>query len=672
MANEHLVGPEDDAATESWRRIIAAAAALFAALLLIALIVLVSRSNQERDEALALERSSHEVMMATGGFGQALAQSEAALGRFIISGDQGVATIYYDEWVRAGRLLDRLNARARYYPAQGPLLEELQLLFRKRGEELSDAAQRANYRRNWQALSSYYQAGKLDTGPRIAVLLRKITANERALLSERSKAAAASIERSNRLVRILSIIGLFIVTGAILLGWTAISAIRQRHLARRLVERESARAETLQTAVADRTRELEAANIALREEAATRIAAEAQLRQAQKMEAVGQLTGGIAHDFNNMLAVVVGGLDLARRRLTQETEVVQRHLDNAMEGATRAAELTRRLLAFARAEPLLPEQIDLGELIKGMSSLLDRSLGEIVRIETDIEPGLWQVHCDRSQVENAILNLAVNARDAMPEGGVLRIAASNQTLADGEAGEAAAGRYVRIRVTDEGCGIAPQVLERVFEPFFTTKEVGKGTGLGLSQIFGFARQSGGDVTIDSTVGIGTTVSLYLPRRAEALTVVEDATPRQPSGPAPIPDEEAILVVEDDRRVRMSTIAALEELGYRTIACESGEEAIVILARRRDIRLIVTDIVMPGMSGTDLVATVAPLYPHVGVLFVTGYTGDAGGADKLAGYQVLRKPFTIARLSAAVNAALSRPVGTLISGSSPARRAEAAE
>jgi signal transduction histidine kinase len=215
------------------------------------------------------------------------------------------------------------------------------------------------------------------------------------------------------------------------------------------------------------------------------------------MEAVGQLTGGIAHDFNNMLAVVVGGIDLARRRLNGPRREVMTHLTNAMEGATRAAALTRRLLSFARSEPLLPERVESAALVGGMSDLLDRTLGERIQVEIDLAPDTWPIYVDPHQLENAIVNLAVNARDAMDGTGLMRISTANVRLQANEVGDVQPGEYVRISVTDTGCGMSPEVLERAFEPFFTTKPVGKGTGLGLSQIFGFAHQSGGEVGIDS-------------------------------------------------------------------------------------------------------------------------------------------------------------------------------
>jgi nitrogen-specific signal transduction histidine kinase/CheY-like chemotaxis protein len=424
---------------------------------------------------------------------------------------------------------------------------------------------------------------------------------------------------------------------------------------------------------------LSAANESLKREAAERAAAEAQLRQIQKLEAVGQLTGGIAHDFNNMLAVIVGGLDLARRKQAGPRREVAFHVDNAMEGATRAAALTRRLLAFARAEPLLPEAVAPAELLENMLELIDRAIGERITVHTDFAPDIWHVWADPTQFENAVLNLAVNARDAMDGRGHLRVSVENVTLAEAETADLPAGDYVRIRVTDTGSGIAPEHLDRVFEPFFTTKDIGKGTGLGLSQIFAFARQSGGDVAIASTLGKGTAVSIFLPRSVAAAEAasgqiaprVRHAEPAARGGRGA-----AVRVVEDDPRVSRSTVAALEELGYRPYPCASGKEALAILKREHHLALVITDVMMPEMTGTELAAEVKRRRPDMRILFVTGYVGEAGDAGDLAGHAVLRKPFTVNALASSVEAALGGINGGGVnggfSGSHPAAKDEAAE
>ncbi|MDB5716731.1 MAG: integral rane sensor hybrid histidine kinase [Sphingomonas bacterium] len=653
MAEIEIGAGEEFESARSWRLWLAGAAALIAAALLIALVILVGSSSSDRDANLERERRSYDVMIVARGLDASLARSEAALGRFVISGDRSTGNLYSREWQRGGRFLARLASLTADNAEQMARVEELRTLYQARGKELAAPALRANYRQGWSALSLFNEAGKSSTIPRIARLLKDIADSERRILVGRAEETARATARANSLAGLLSVLGLLLAVGAAALGWGILHALAQGRMADRAAQLEASRADTLEEAVAARTRELRDANAQLRTEAETRAAAEAQLRQAQKMDAVGQLTGGIAHDFNNMLAVVVGGLDLARRRLGHDVTDAGRHIDNAMEGAHRAAALTRRLLAFSRAETLLPEAIAPAALVSGMVDLIDRTLGERISVETRIEAGQWQVWCDPGQLENAILNLAVNARDAMDGEGRLILSIADVTLRAGEIGEARAGEHVRISIRDEGCGMTPEIMERVFEPFFTTKPVGKGTGLGLSQVFGFVRQSEGEVMIESVPGAGTTVSLYLPRH------IPDAAP----APTPTDDNAAdaasaaatILVVEDDPRVLGATVSALAELGHRPIASASGAEAIACLAERDDIRLILTDVVMPEMTGPELIEAVAPLYPHIAVLYVTGYAGEAGDAGLLAGRAVLHKPFTLRALATAVAAALARPV-----------------
>jgi CheY-like chemotaxis protein len=369
------------------------------------------------------------------------------------------------------------------------------------------------------------------------------------------------------------------------------------------------------------------------------------------MEAIGRLTGGIAHDFNNMLAVVVGGIDLAQRRLNGPRREVLNHLQNAMEGATRAAALTRRLLSFARSEPLLPERVDSRDLLQGMTDLLDRTLGERIRVEVDLPADTWPIYVDPHQLENAMVNLAVNARDAMEGQGAMRIATENVTLSANSVGDIQAGDYVRISVTDTGCGMTSEVLERAFEPFFTTKPVGKGTGLGLSQIFGFAHQSGGEVGIESKVGKGTTVSIYLPRTEAAAPIRIRPAPQQTDSDARVPGAR-ILLVEDDPRVRAATVGALEDLDYEPVACSSGAEAIELF-KSREFDLVISDVIMPEMTGPELIRHLKSTQTReFAVLFVTGYVGE-GESDDLRSHELLRKPFTVGALASSVSAALGR-------------------
>ncbi len=633
--------PGESPAREVWRRGLASAAALLFALLLGALVVLVSKSNADRDAATEAERRSFEIIMISRNIDGSIARSEAALGRYVISSDRRLGTIYRDQWRAAGRQITQLGQLVRDNPTQAALVEDLRGDYRAYGEELSTTASYASAERNWEALSLHNSAAASEHAPAIIRKLTEIADNERVLLSARSSARIAATERSNILATLLTIAGVALGLAAIALAWITVRAFSDRHSADR-------RAESLEDAVAERTIELERVNEELRAEAGERAAAERQLRQFQKMEAVGQLTGGIAHDFNNMLAVVVGGLDLARGKLAAGKGDVARHIDSALDGANRAAALTRRLLSFARAEPLLPEGTDPAALVAGMEDLLQRTIGAQVTVTIDCADDCWPIWVDPQQLENAVLNLAVNARDAMESKGDIRIAVANTDLDHDEIGEAPAGSYVEISVSDSGCGMTPEIVERVFEPFFTTKPVGKGTGLGLSQIFGFVRQSGGDIAIESVPDEGTTVSIYLPRfDGDATSRREPVADWSANATANVSQARVILLVEDDERVRRATVEALEELGHKPIACASAEAAIDVLAERDDIGLLISDVVMPGMTGPELVDHIAPLCPNLPVLFITGYMGEASDANQLAGRGVLRKPFTIGELAQAL-------------------------
>jgi signal transduction histidine kinase/ActR/RegA family two-component response regulator len=643
--------PGGDELQFDWRRGGAAAGALVATLILLAMVVLVAMSNQARDRALDGERHAYDVNLLTRAVDASIARSEAALGRFVL--DEEVSTsgnIYYSQWRLAGQQINQLERLVRSDPQQRRRVQELKTLYDKRGEEFALAARATVAKRGSGGTGYFYQAAQAETGKDLTAKLSEIAQAERALLRERMEQTKFFSAEADRLTDYLSWLGVIVGLGAIFLGMVAVQAIRQFAYAKRLADSEAERAEVLELAVAERTSELQAAYDALRAEAEERQAAEAQLRQVQKMEAVGQLTGGIAHDFNNMLAVVVGGIDLARRRLNGPRREVLNHLNNAMEGATRAAALTRRLLSFARSEPLLPERVDPAELVSGMSDLLDRTLGERIQVEVDLAPGTWPTYVDAHQLENAIVNLAVNARDAMEGQGVMRITTRNVSLAANEVGDIRAGEYVCISVTDTGCGMTPDVMERAFEPFFTTKPVGKGTGLGLSQIFGFAHQSGGEVGIESEPGKGTTVSIYLPRTAAEEKVRLHPTAQRADNEATVPGAR-ILVVEDDPRVRSSTIEALQDLDYDPVACSSGAEAIELFDSR-PFDLVISDVIMPEMTGPELIKVLKERRKDFAVLFVTGYVGEGETGD-LVGYELLRKPFTVGALANAVAVALSR-------------------
>jgi signal transduction histidine kinase len=647
-----MIGDGDDIRFD-WRRGGAAAVGLFAALILLAMVWLVKVSNDSRETALAAERHAYDVALVVRNVSSNVSRSEAALARFVL--DEKVepnGNIYASDWGLAGFQIGQLRKLVRGSPDQERRVAEVQRLYQIRSGELSLAARAALKGEGQAGLSYYYQAAKSGTGQDLDLALEKITRAERETLRDRFAKSEFFSSEADRFTDYLSWLGVLVGVGAVFLGVVAFQALRQNALARKRIESEAERSGALEQAVRQRTQELWEANQALKAEAAEREAAEAQLRQVQKMEAVGQLTGGIAHDFNNMLAVVVGGIDLAQRRLNGPRREVLAHLQNAMEGATRAAALTRRLLSFARSEPLLPERVDSRDLIGGMSDLLDRTLGERIRVEVDLASETWPIYVDPHQLENAIVNLAVNARDAMDGQGMMRIATSNLTLTANEVGDVRPGDYVRISVTDTGCGMAPEVVERAFEPFFTTKPVGKGTGLGLSQIFGFAHQSGGEVGIESEVGRGTTVSIYLPRTEAAAPIRIRATAQlKAESEAHVPGAR-ILLVEDDPRVRAATVGALEDLDYEPVACSSGAEAIELF-KSQDFDLVISDVIMPEMTGPELIRHLKTTQERdFAVLFVTGYVGE-GESDDLRSHELLRKPFTVGGLASSVSAALAR-------------------
>ncbi len=404
--------------------------------------------------------------------------------------------------------------------------------------------------------------------------------------------------------------------------------------------------QTLEQRIADEIRE--------------RMQVEETLRQAQKMEAIGQLTGGVAHDFNNLLTVIMGSLDSIRRQLDDpgdELDVARlRRLQGmALQGAERASTLTSRLLAFARRQPLKPETIDVDKLATGLTDLLRRTLGERIALETVSTPGLWLARADRAELESALVNVAINARDAMPDGGKLTIETANVWLDEAYVKALTEpvppGQYVLLAVADTGHGMDRKTLDRVFEPFFTTKAVGKGTGLGLSQVYGFVRQSGGHIRIYSEPGAGTTIKLYLPREVDPRAKVSS----RPLETVADGGSETILVVEDHDGLREYSTSVLRELGYRVLEAAEGGEALELLRTREDVQLLFTDVVLPGLNGRQLADQALLLRPDLKVLFTTGYTRNAivhnGRLDQ--GVDLIGKPFTFAALAAKVREVLDR-------------------
>ena len=406
----------------------------------------------------------------------------------------------------------------------------------------------------------------------------------------------------------------------------------------------------------ERTRELTEANTKLQAEAEDRERIEAALRQSQKMEAVGQLTGGIAHDFNNLLAGISGGLELVRARVAQgRTAELDRYIDAAMGSANRAAALTHRLLAFSRRQTLDPKLTDVNGLVAGMEDMFRRTVGPGIRIETTLIGKPWRTLCDPNQLESALLNLVINARDAMPDGGQLLIETTNTVLRDRRGGlkeqppqDVPPGEYVCLSVVDTGTGMSPDVIARAFDPFFTTKPTGQGTGLGLYMIYGFMHQSGGHVRLRSDVGQGTTVAIYLPRHLDSATGAGDA--HEASQLSNRTTSTVVLVVEDEPEVRMIIVEVLSDLGYTVHEAADGRSGLQVLGSGTRIDLLLTDVGLPGgMNGRQLADAARQQRPDLSVLFVTGYAESVAASNGRMepGMQVMTKPFSLEALAAKV-------------------------
>jgi PAS domain S-box-containing protein len=387
-----------------------------------------------------------------------------------------------------------------------------------------------------------------------------------------------------------------------------------------------------------------------------RVSLESQLRQSQKMEAVGQLTGGVAHDFNNILTVIIGMTELLSDELAGNSQLAP-IVEAIDEAASRGAQLTQRMLAFARKQPLQARNFDLNDVVRRAVTMLQRTLGEDIELKSMLADGLWEALADPSQVEDAILNLAVNARDAMPNGGQLVIETSNAVLDENYAAqnvEVTPGAYAAVSVSDSGTGMPPEVLERVFEPFFTTKEVGRGTGLGLSMVYGFVKQSRGHVKIYSEVGHGTRITVYLPRAAVAE---QDTAHEASSAQANLGGHETILVVEDSNAVRRVAVNILKALGYRVREAEDGPSALAILQQAEAIDLLFTDLIMPnGIGGQELLTRARALRPGLKALFTSGYSEQfiKGKGPTEEGVALLSKPYRSRKLAEAIRAALDTP------------------
>jgi signal transduction histidine kinase len=409
--------------------------------------------------------------------------------------------------------------------------------------------------------------------------------------------------------------------------------------------------ETLEARVVERTREIDAANRQLLSQIEERERVEATLQQMQRLEAVGQLTSGVAHDFNNLLTVVLGNVEFIEKKdqINPSDPTLKQRLSHMRLAAERGAKLTSQLLAFSRRQHLDPKPVDLNEALAQMSDLLQSSLGGSVQIKTVFRPALWRALVDPSQIELVVLNLAINARDASPIGSTITLETSNATLGPPEKPEEpSAGDYVMVAVSDNGSGMTKEVLAKAFEPFFTTKEIGKGSGLGLSQALGFAKQSGGGIRIESRVGEGTSVKVYLPRTVDAGV---DNTASDSSGAIRRPLKGSIiLLVDDDNAVREITASMLREFGYVVLEVGSGGAALDFLSEESNIHLVLLDFAMPGMNGMEVARQVHSKFPTIPVLFITGYVDQAVLTD-IGEARIIKKPFVGDELATKVHAAL---------------------
>jgi signal transduction histidine kinase/ActR/RegA family two-component response regulator len=510
-------------------------------------------------------------------------------------------------------------------PAQTGLVARLDPLLEEKLDELQQTIQLRQKNEDTAALGIVKTGKGRQLMESIQALTQQLDRNEAALLDQRLNAA-----RRTRLLLLIA---------------TVFSALLAGLLAYR-VQREGA----------NRQQAIEEKNRALEEQIQQRETAEARLRQVQKMEAIGQLTGGIAHDFNNMLAIIVGNLEMSTRQLGRGDENLRDLVSRALSAAMRGADLTKRLLAFSGMQTLRPKSVDVNDCVRSMLMILQRTLGENILIETTLGSGLWRAFIDRPQLESALLNLAVNSRDAIHGEGRLSIETSNTYLDQTFAGthiEATPGQYVMVAVTDNGSGMTPEVIRRAFDPFFTTKEPGQGSGLGLSQVHGFIKQSHGHVQIYSELGVGTTVKMYLPR----ASAQQDAEVFAETMVFAINASKKVLVVEDDDEVRHFVVACVNELGYKAIPAESADVAQQKLASQPDIALLLTDLIMPGKNGRQLVEAVRPFYPKLRVLYMTGYPRDAVVNNGIldSDVRLITKPFSMQELARELRAAFAEEV-----------------
>ncbi len=562
-----------------------------------------------------------------------LQEAEAGVRGFILTNDEFYLATLIEAEQRLKPELDALTDLLSDNPAQSKSLTSLRANVDTRIVQMENLVSAARAGNRQGIIDEMRQRTGVNLIQGARTIVDAMTAEEDRLLVERR----ANANFTAGVLQLLAYGTLFLVMTVAVLSLSAV--VRRR--------------EYLEEVEAD----LRAANDKLSAEMLRREKAEEQLRQVQKMEAIGQLTGGIAHDFNNMLAVIMGALNIMQRRIDRGDFNIQPFMQAAIEGAQRGGALTQRMLAFARKQVLEPRPLDANKLVSGMSDLLRRTLGEVIQTEVVLAGGLWRTYADAHQLETAILNLVVNARDAMAQGGKLTLETANVHLDDAYVAEhgdgSAAGQHVMVSVADTGTGMPPEVISRAFDPFFTTKGPGKGTGLGLSQVYGFVKQSGGHIKIFSEVGQGTTFKIYLPRYHGP----EDADPAKKAEAVPVRavQGETILVVEDDEAVRKLAVEGLNELGYAVLHADTAVQALKLLEEHPSVVLLFTDVVMPNVNGRELADEAQRRRPDLKVLFTTGYTRNAVVHDGTLepGVRLIGKPYTLQQLGSMVRDILDR-------------------
>lgn len=598
---------------------------LAAAILLVGIMGLTVLLGYKYDQESDALRNSLNVQTSLARLFSTVRDAEAANRGFLLTGDETYLDVYQKATSEYPYHFSTLKKLYDGNPAQQHRLEELRPIVEGRIELLQEGIAR----RQTQGLQAAVELIKINTG-RIAMAsirtaITQLQQEEANLLNERTA-------QEQHLIRlgITSAIGTMVLILLTILGWIWTVRRDARLLAAEALQRESL---------------------------------EDQNRQLHKMEAVGQLTGGIAHDFNNMLTVVISGLSIIKRRIAAGNMDVDEIADATLEGANRAALLTSRLMAFSRQQPLAPSAVDASEMLNNMSDMINRSLGETIQVEFHFNEAVWPIYADLPQLESALLNLCVNSRDAMPDGGKLTIETHNVEVNEGLARqmEIPAGQYVSIKVSDTGEGMPPDVAERAFEPFFTTKGIGKGTGLGLSQVQGFIKQSNGYIKIYSEPGHGTSIKIYLPRYivAEAATSTTSTMLNPAFTVKRTTQSHVILVVEDDAQVRQLSVSMLRDLGYTVLGADGADEAMRQLEHHSEISLMFTDVVMPTINGRQLAEMALKRWPNLRVLYTTGFTRNAivHGGKLDAGVNFIAKPFSLDQLAKKIASVLGQDVAS---------------